>query len=194
MHGYAGRLHQHRFFQTDLIVDLIHKIFADLEELAQRALRIRRPGGCGKSHLATQVVSTIFARGAKATRGAGLNGHAIAYRYTRYSGADTMYYTRCFVAHYYACARVDVFADAAVMPEVDLCVSGCCSCTCKLGIASGTYIAATYANICNADEHIMGICQIRHLFVFESCIFGTVKYYRKILHFSKLVQCKVQGD
>lgn len=52
-----------------------------------------------------------------------------------------------------------------------------------VGIASITYIAAAYADVCDADKHIMGICQFRYLFVFEFCVFGTVEDYRRILHF-----------
>lgn len=46
-----------------------------------------------------------------------------------------------------------------------------------LGITSGTYIAATYADVCDTDEHIVGIRQGRNLFVFEFRIFGTVEDY-----------------
>jgi hypothetical protein len=48
---------------------------------------------------------------------------------------------------------------------------------------SRTYIAATDADVCDADEHIMRVDQFWNLFVFELRFFGTVKDYRRILHF-----------
>jgi hypothetical protein len=126
MHSHTCRLHQHRLLQANLLIDLVHKILAGPEELAQRPLRIRWPGGCSKPHLATQVVRSVFTGRTEATRGARLDGHAVTDGDAGHAGPDAVNCARCFVAHYYACAGVDAFADAAMVPEVDLCVSACC--------------------------------------------------------------------
>lgn len=66
------------------------------------------------------MVGPGFAGPADATRGAGLEGDAVAGVHagdSRAGGADG---ARGFVAHYEAGGGVDGFADAAVVPEVDL--------------------------------------------------------------------------
>lgn len=62
-----------------------------------------------------------------------------------------------------------------------------------VGVAVGTYIAATHANVCNTDEHIMGVCQFWDLFIFEFRVFCTVEYYGRIPHIDDITKCNVRG-
>ena len=126
MHSHTRRLHQHRLLQADIVIDLVHEILAAPEELAQRALRVRRPRGRSKPYLATQVVCAVFASKTEATWGPGLDGYAVTDGHAGDGRADAGDCARGFVAHYYPGVWVDVFAYTAVVPEVNLGVSECC--------------------------------------------------------------------
>lgn len=100
--------------------DLIHKVLGNRIVLTQTPRGVRRTGRGGEAHGAAEVVGSGFAEGAGAAGDAGFEGHAVAGGEGGYEGADGVDCAGGFVAHYDAGEGVDLFADTAVVPEVDL--------------------------------------------------------------------------
>lgn len=76
--------------------------------------------GSGKRHLGTEVVAAGFARLAAVAGEPGLDADFVAGFERGHRFPDAVYCARGFVAHGQRVLRRDFYADAAVVPEVDL--------------------------------------------------------------------------
>lgn len=74
----------------------------------------------GELHLRAQIVLSQLAAAAEAACTAGLDGDGVPWLQGCYSGADGLYDTRGFVAHYQGVGWGDESFNTAMSPEMDL--------------------------------------------------------------------------
>ena len=83
------------------------------------------------------------------------------------------------MAHDDAERGVDLFAYAAMVPEVDLWLLEVCR---GLEWSGRIHVTAADADVGYADEDIVRVCERGNRFVFEFSVLCAVKNYRWILH------------